>query len=377
MDRFRIAIASDWFAPRVGGIELHLRDLARELRARGHDVVVFTTVPGPSMVDGIPVHRMIVPMWPRLGVAQPNLLRIPLVVRILRGLQPDLVHAHGTFSVAAIGMLIAGRYLGVPTITTHHSLLRGKAIGGARAVYRVFSYRADLVSAVSQAAAIDAREVSGREEVAILPNGIRPEAWYATRVEPDDCHLVSVMRLTWTKSPQTIVRALPTIVSRLSGAARVRLTIAGDGPDRASLEALACHLGVADRVTFLGEVSRERLAVLFNGATAFVHTGEMEAFGLSVLEARCAGLPIVAMNHGATPEIVEHQRSGLLANTTDELVDHVVRVASEPSLRRALGLAAREGVEQYAWDPVIARHVEVYRDTIQRFRRRRGLRRLV
>ena len=61
---YKIAIVSDWYLPRIGGLELHLRDLARELNARGHTAHVITATPGPDELDGIRVHRLDVPLMP-------------------------------------------------------------------------------------------------------------------------------------------------------------------------------------------------------------------------------------------------------------------------------------------------------------------------
>lgn len=369
MDRLTIAIISDWFAPRIGGIELHVQDLARELSALGHDVRVLTTTPGPPVVDGIAVHRFDVPMWDRFGVAEPNLLRIPVAVRAIRAVQPDIVHAHGMFSVGAIAGVIAARYLRIPSIFTLHSLVQGAPIVGARAIFALFAYRADLVTAVSHAAAADARRASGRQEVVVLPNGIHPAAWVQRRTEPPGFHIVSVMRLAPVKSPGALITALARLAERVGPAIPVRLTIVGDGPERDELERRAQDLGVSDRVTFAGALARERVRDVLASASVFALPGRAEAFGIAVLEARCAGLPVVAMLGGGIPEIVEHGRHGLLARTEDEFVEHLARLAEDTSLRTRLAASARDDVERFAWGRIAGEHLATYRQVIEKHRR--------
>ena len=180
----KVALACDWFLPRIGGIELHIADLARELTKRGHEVCIITTTPGPSEYSGIPVHRLKVAMFPGLHIAAPNLWKVRMLRRLLRSENVDVVHAHGMFSTLAIGCILAAYYERIPSITTHHSLISGIIRPLARLVFAVFSYRADVVSAVSEAAADDARAASGREDVKVLPNGIDPSSWEPAR--PDD-----------------------------------------------------------------------------------------------------------------------------------------------------------------------------------------------
>ncbi len=375
MERLTVALTSDWFAPRVGGIELQMQDLARELHARGHEVHIVTTTPGPPAFEGIPVHRQQVPMVKGWDVAVPNLLRIPVAVRAIRQVQPDIVHAHGMFSVTAIGTLIAARHLGIPCVSTHHSLLPGGNMWAARAVFAVFSYRADVVSAVSQAAATDARRASGRRRIPVLPNGLHLGQWTRPHHEPPDLHVVSVMRLAKTKQPAALVAAVPGLIAGVPASRGVRVTIVGDGPERANLEQMARDLGVAGHITFAGELSRERVRDMLHSASLFALPCQAEAFGIAVLEARGAGLPVVAMNRGGIPEIVEHGRHGLLANSEQEFADHLVTLASDDPLRHRLAAQARVGIDRFGWDHVVARHLQLYRETIERHHGRRRERR--
>ena len=99
----RVALVCDWFLPRQGGIELHLRDLALALRAADIDARIVTTTRGEEIVDGIPVYRIRTPLAPGSGFAYtPGALR--RLGQLVQGEGFDVVHAHGSVvSPVAIG----------------------------------------------------------------------------------------------------------------------------------------------------------------------------------------------------------------------------------------------------------------------------------
>jgi glycosyltransferase involved in cell wall biosynthesis len=140
----------------------------------------------------------------------------------------------------------------------------------------------------------------------------------------------------------------------------VRLDIAGDGPARAALEREATRLGVRDRITFHGHCSRAKVQGLLAGASMLAHPGANEAFGLAVLEARAAGVPVVAMASGGLPELVDHGRQGLLARTRSEFHDFIARMTLDAELRRRCASEAASNLEAYDWSRVVVHHEAAY-----------------
>src|ERR671914_726683 len=92
-ERLRIALVCDWFLPRMGGLELHLRDLAQHLVAAGHTAEIITTTPGDSVVEGVRVHRV---EARRLSGAQVIWTRggMLAVGRAIEHGQYDVIHSH-------------------------------------------------------------------------------------------------------------------------------------------------------------------------------------------------------------------------------------------------------------------------------------------
>ncbi|MDD5198346.1 MAG: glycosyltransferase [Terrimicrobiaceae bacterium] len=131
-----------------------------------------------------------------------------------------------------------------------------------------------------------------------------------------------------------------------------QLTIAGDGPQRGELEALALQLGIADAVAFPGFQSQQELRALFERSHFFLHpsrmTGAQDQEGVpnSMLEAMAAGLPVVATRHGGIPEAVTHGVEGLLTaeRDWDGLRDSLLTLSADPARCMEMGRAASESV---------------------------------
>src|SRR5262249_31024672 len=156
----------------------------------------------------------------------------------------------------------------------------------------------------------------------LLPNGIDAARFAAPPRRPraDAITIASVLRLHARKRPLALVRALPEVLRRAQAHCLdrpVRVVLAGDGPLAGVVRAEAQRLGVADHLALAGAVPRAAIPALLRAADLFALPSVNEAFGIVALEARAAGLPVVAMRAGGAAELVEHGRDGLLAEDDD------------------------------------------------------------
>jgi glycosyltransferase involved in cell wall biosynthesis len=172
-------------------------------------------------------------------------------------------------------------------------------------------------------------------------------------------HIVigSVGRLVEQKDYPTQLRALALAAPRVPA---LRMAIAGDGPLRASLERTAAELGVADRVRFLGH--QEAVPALLRSVDVFALASIFEPFGVALLEAQAAGLPIVATAVNEIPDIVTHGLTGLLVAPCDAtgMAEHFVRLARERATRDRLGSRARVAAEQRTLETVVKAYEDLY-----------------
>lgn len=128
--------------------------------------------------------------------------------------------------------------------------------------------------------------------------------------------------------------------------------VVGDGPEKDALHALARELGIADAVRFTGFVPDEQLAAFYGASDVYVHTCRAESFGLSVLEASAAGLPVVSVDEGGPREILAPGKTGLLVEPSPETIAGAIReLADDPARRKSMGEAGAErAAATYSWE---------------------------
>lgn len=121
-------------------------------------------------------------------------------------------------------------------------------------------------------------------------------------------------------------------------------------------------------VEFRGFVPRSEIKDLFRCTDLFVLPTILEAFGIAVLEARCAGLPIVAMRHSGVSDVIDHGRHGLLAEDHSQFADYIAQLLTDEPQRRQMAAAARQGLQKFGWDQVVADHVAIYAQAMAHYR---------
>lgn len=354
----RIAIVTDWFAPRPGGIESQLTTLAARLAVRGHQVTVITSTPGSAQGEGYTIDRIDGIQLLLSGVAISPAL--PGRLRRAIGDRFDLVHAHVSVvsPVAYLGAITAASR-GIPTVVTFHSVLRLKQLllRAVSAIARLHT-RPVVWSAVSELVARQARGALGVSDVALLPNGIDLAFWRDTRraakVSPP-VTFVSAMRLHRKKRPRQLLAAFSDAVRRTGRDAR--LILAGVGPETDALRRDAASMRAS--VDLVGWMDSADLRNLYADADAFVLPTRHEAFGIAALEARAAGLPVIASSQAGCREFLRHGDNALLCETDADFADAMGRLIREPDVRRRLA-AGDDALASYDWDAVLRRHESVY-----------------
>jgi len=370
----KVALVCDWYRPRVGGIELHLEDLARRLTSSGHEVVVVTPTPGGRvggwadgrMGGGIRVRRVTAPLAPRFGfLVTPGGVRA--VGRAIAEERVDVAHCHVSIvSPAALGGASSSVGAGIPTVLTFHSVVPRTPVlaRAARAVLGTARWPA-VFTAVSSRVARDVRPIAGDHAMRVLPNGIDASFWRPAQppFAGERLELLSVMRLNSKKRPFALVAMMRALVAGSRGRS-VRLRVVGDGPLIAKLERAIARHDLAQHIELLGHCSRERIRELLAESHLFVLPTVRESFGLAALEARCAGVPVVAMAESGVADFIEHERNGLLARSDAELASHVARLANDRETLRAMANAARATPVPFDWPRVIDAHLDAYREAI-------------
>jgi glycosyltransferase involved in cell wall biosynthesis len=365
----RVALVSDWFLPRIGGVEYLVRDLANQLRVRGIDARVLTPIPGPRIRGGVPVHHL-------SGFRAPifNFLSSPLGLRRIRTVLQDhhfdLVHAQGSIICpTAWAGASWGESLGLPTVVSFHSELRHfrlplKALDLAIG-WR--SWRAQFTGVSRKVAGEMDALLQGPPRMRAIPNATdvdfwRPRTGRIGSGDPKLVRIVSVMRLQPRKRPLPLMRIIQQVRSRLPLGTRLELVLVGAGDEAALVQRSIRRRGLGDVVQLRGHLSREEIRDLHHTSDIFVLPSFLESFGIAALEARAAGVPVVAMAQGGVKEFVTHGVNGLLSGGDQEMVTHLLRLIRNPREREAMAAANRKRPSRWDWSVVVREYLDLYRD---------------
>lgn len=208
---------------------------------------------------------------------------------------------------------------------------------------RVFS-RAALVLALSEEWRSNLLRICPNMKIEVLPNGVAlPEVRHPPASPVPPTTILTLGRLGRRKGTYDLVRAFAAIAPRLPG---VRLVCGGDG-DIEEVRALAQELGLEDRVICPGWVGAERKRTYLAESPVFILPSTAEGMPMAVLEAMSWGLAVIATPVGGIPQVIQHDRNGLLVEPgdIDAIAAALLRLMSDPALRERLGTAARATIE--------------------------------
>lgn len=351
----RIVHVTDCYLPRLGGIEMQVHDLAARQRAAGHDAVVVTRTPagGAPEAPDVPVVRL---------ADRATLVRGRDLAAALTG--ADVVHVHASLLSPTVWRAGAQAHRrGTPLVVTMHSVpppgwvlrVAGTAAGWTR-------WRARW-TAVSDVAARPLRGMLPGTEVGVLHNGIDVGWWEGERASTDAgvVTLVSVMRLARRKRPAHLLRTLRRVRELVPAEVAVRAEVIGSGPMHDRLAAALERDGLAGWVTLRGQCSREEIRETYRRADVYLAPATMESFGIAALEARSAGLPVVAMSVGGVGEFVRDGVEGALVASDDEMATATARLVTDAAARTTIAAHNAATAPAMAWRDVLRACDEHYR----------------
>lgn len=358
-----IALVSDCYLPRLGGIEVQVADLAEHLRAAGHTVLVLTATKGPKQQG---VCRLDSPF--SLGVPV-NPWAGPQLHAVLAS--ADVVHIHlgvlAPFAQMAANIAVD---LGLPVVLTWHSLVSDSALTPVlRRSWRRWVETGAVPTAVSTVAAQQVAEALDGAAVRVLRNGLDLERWRGPgeRIpsEPTDdrpTRVISAMRFAARKRPLRLISMMSAVRTALPDPGSLQLTILGDGPWLLPLRQIVAHSWLREWVDLPGRASRQELAARYHGADLYVAAARQEAFGIAALEARTAGLPVAAYSDSGVSDVVEHGVGGILAAGDADMVGQLAALLSDAERLSAMATHHRQQpLNVHDWGSVTEATLQMYR----------------
>lgn len=372
-----------------------LVELLKRLKARGHEVEVFTSAykgGGGSEFAGIPVHRF--RYFPaagedlthdegvadRMGRSRRHkilpafyiLAGLRAIWRLCRARKYDVVHVHWPVPHALFGWA-ARRACGARIVTTWYGIELRWVKSSLRFLKGFVRWALRISDEVVAISAATAREITGIAPVPVrvIPYGIGfPEVTGGQRRAPNPPFtILFVGGLLERKGVTHLVEAVRRLPPRLDW----RLVLVGEGPDLPALQEQARQGGIADRVEFRGQVPDAELHEAYATASVFVlpavvdGRGDTEGLGVVLLEAMNYRLPVIGSSLGGITDIILDEQTGLLVPQRDPaaLAAALQRIADDPALAARLADAGyRHAQEHFSWPVITARWEECYADAV-------------
>jgi len=379
----RIMIVTDQYPPMVGGVPTVTRSLATDFANRGHQVWVVAPSYGSRDVrrleNKVRVYRFSsfeLPTYEDLRI--PFLPFVPLR-NLIKKSDPDIIHIHSPVVLGNIAQLLAGG-LRKPVIATNHYLpinmsrsltsdpLIGKHFSNVSYTYLVHFYnRCEYVTAPTQTALNLLYKHGLHAPTRAISNGIDLKKFTPG---PSDPHIrqrfnlpldrplaLHVNRLFEEKRIDVLLDAVPKLKSD------TQIALVGTGPAESELRAQVDRLGINDRVSFLGYVRDADLLLLRRCSDLFTIPSEADLQSLATMEAMACGLPVIAANSYALPELVHHEKNGFLfqAGNADELAHAIDILVGDGELRKGMGEESLKIIQKHDRTEVLNQWEELYR----------------
>jgi len=364
----RIAMYTENFLPKIDGVVTRVTRTLEQLRALGHEALVFAPHDPPPSYAGHRVVRVpsvpFRPWQPELFLGLPR----PRLGRELDAFAPDVVHVVNPVILGLWGTIVA-RQRGLPLLASYHTDITQYAvhlgIGFLSPLSRVFlrdvHNQAHVNLCTSQPMVNNARGL-GIRRVRLWPKAVGTELFHPGRRDaamrerlsgghPEAPLMLYVgrvsaeKRLDWLYAP----------VTQIPG---VRLAVVGSGPAEGALRER--FAGTATH--FHGYMKGEELARAYASADVLAFPSDTETLGFVAMEAMASGTPAVGARAGGVPDVIRHGENGLLFTPGDlgDLTAQLRRLLGDPELRARFADAGRRDMERWSWRAATERLVHYY-----------------
>ena len=390
MKKFRVLIANDTYPPQLNGAAVATQRLAQGLARRGHPVAV--AAPNMAYRDGeeleptgvagreITVYRFksisTRPLHPQFRITSWARINAKLE-RIFNEFHPDIVHVQNHF-VLGQGCLKQGGHRGIPVIGTNHFMPENlfeyipkplrSTISAVMWTHCLRTYnRLDCVVSPSQACLELLRGVGLTAPARVISNGIDlsryvpagpdPNIYAKYGIRPGVPMFLCVGRLEKDKKVDLVLRAAALAAEKHN----FQTVFVGKGRDEVEFKEMALSLGLGNSVIFTGFVPDGDIPSLYNAADVYIGAGAAELQGIAVMEAMATGLPILAANAVALPELIEEGGNGFLfQHTPEDLARQMVRMLADRHDWRRMGRRSLELIQVHDMPQVLAQLEALY-----------------
>jgi glycogen(starch) synthase len=363
----RVLFWSELFWPHIGGAEIFATNLLQALQERGYEFLVVTRQDSPDLLaqdcyKGIQISRF--PFWTALveRTAFDRLLAVrQQVIELKRSFAPDLIHIHGPGPTNVFFHLNTSNAYPTRLLLTLINELPSH-VAEANSVKRVLR-SADWVTGKATTILNQARysEPNIISRSSVIPNGLDTIPVLPELLPFQAPRLLCLGRLVRQKGFDLALAAFASIIDRFP---EVRMSIAGDGPERSQLERQIAEWHLEGKVELLGWVAPDNVPALLNTATMVLMPSRWEGLPSVALQTAMMARPVVATSVGGLSEVIVHQQTGLLVPPENhaELASAIAFLLEHPTVAVQMGQNACERVQEvFGWQRCVDAYDALYR----------------
>ena len=404
----KIALFTDTYFPQINGVSFVVRNHAKKLIERGHEVEIFAPKSKePYELDNeIPTHRfksIRFRPYPDYDIAFPW---IPKIQSYISQGNFDIIHCHTPFSMGLSGLFIAKSLNAKKRISSKLNRIRKRSpefkrialVGTFHTVISDFGHvlkpvperltgkvaekfgtkfynRMDLVITPSEHTRGLLKKYGVEKPIHVLSNGIDRDLFKPDRKGAEILRknykinnnplILHVGRISEERNVDEFVRSVPLILNKIPGA---KFLVVGGGPSLEKLKELASDLNLNNIIIFTGRVEQHELISSYTAADIFVTPSTIDTQGLVVLESFACETPVVAAGAKALPEIVIENETGFLfePHNVKHLSERAIELLANPQLREKMAKNGSEMVKRHDIEKSVDKIIEIYESSLNR-----------
>jgi len=390
----RIMLATESYYPHIDGGAVAEHNLALRLAGKGHDVAVLA--PASKFSNSIeedegtivyrrraytfPFYNHKVSPFPAIGVG-----------RIIKEFKPDVLHAHNPWAIATTSLLYA-KMKGIPVVGSNHLQPENlvMSVAKTRFVFQALRYSGwrflvdycnyyDHVISPTQTAVNLLLDNGLKAPATAISNGIDLKIFNPNNDPailekkyrfPKKQRVLYTGRLSGEKQMDVWVEAAKNVLDEID----CHFIIGGSGREKESLAQMVNDLGIADHVTFTGFIPEAEFPGIYAVADVFAISSVAELQSIVTMEALASGLPVVATNKDALPELVHDGKNGYLFTPGDakDMANKMITILTNKQLQKKMGEESLNIIQKHSFDRVVCQFEDVYRDVVRKKRASRA-----
>lgn len=368
----KIGIVCPYNVALPGGVQQHVFEQAKELRQLGHEVKVITPKPrGKVLTDDAEI--IFLGTSARIKTPQHTSVDVSVSVTpeaiddLLDREKFDVIHMHEPL-VPLLARQMLPR-LRCPVVGTFHAAIPetvvGKSIAGSISPFiKSIVKHLNAVTAVSKPATSYIGNYVNEKDIYLIPNGVDIDSYSEKNTNRKRSGVLYVGRLEKRKGVAYLISAFAKLLEKQS---KIKLTIAGDGPDKTKLQKQCAELGITDNVEFVGYVSESEKKNLLHNCALFVSPALYgESFGIVLIEAMAAGAVVVGGNNAGYASVLSGRGAISLVNPLDDelFASRMNVLLNDEDLRTLWRAWAKNEVQQYSYKKIVASYQRIYKELV-------------